>query len=136
MNHKTLIGLLFSLALPLTNNAQSPIDYSYDAVGNRVKREIVLSRNSRQSQRLTDISKAYTLSVSPNPTQGLVHLESQDLHDKECEITVYNMAGNQICKTYMLHGSADIDLSQKDNGIYLMTVVAKGTKRSWKIVKK
>lgn len=136
MNRKTLIGLFFLLAFPPTSNAQTPIGYSYDAAGNRVKREIVLSRNSRRSQRLTDITEAYILSVSPNPTQGLVHIESQDLHDKEFEITVYNAAGNQVCKATMSQGSADIDLSQKDNGIYLMTVIAKGIKRSWKIVKK
>lgn len=136
MNRKALIGLLFLLTFPPISNAQTPIGYSYDAAGNRVKREIVLSRNSRRSQRLTDITETYTLSVFPNPTQGLVHIESQDLHDKECEITVHNAAGDQVCKTTMSQGSADIDLSQKDNGIYLTTVVAKGIKRTWKIVKK
>ncbi len=136
MNYKTLIGLLFLFAIPMASEAQTLVGYSYDAAGNRVKREIVLSQDSRQRSHFTDVSKAYTLSVSPNPTQGILHIESQDLCDTECEITVYNVSGNPICKTTMFNGNANIDLSQKDNGTYLMTIIAKGTKRSWKILKR
>ena len=74
------IYLLPILALlPLVSSAQGTIGYSYDAAGNRVKREIVMpvpkamakqQTFAADGQAFTDMLRDHTVKIYPNPTEG------------------------------------------------------------------
>lgn len=72
--------LLFYLTLlPIVSSAQDRIGYSYDAAGNRVKREIVMpvpkamakqQTFAADGQAFTDMLRDHTVKIYPNPTEG------------------------------------------------------------------
>ena len=60
-----------------------------------------------------------TISVYPNPTQGLVFIESSDIES----VIIYNMNGQVIStnNTFIANGIV-IDLAENATGIYLLEV--------------
>ena len=136
----TLLLLLF----PLLCHAQGSVGYSYDAAGNRISRTIILNRNMAKKQARTLKDKDYTdilsqrnISISPNPTQGMVEITITGLRESDdCAMSVYTLKG-QTLKTLSVSGEVTtIDLSGQPDGIYLLDITINGEKTTWKIIKK
>lgn len=136
----TLLLLLF----PLLCHAQGSVGYSYDAAGNRISRTIILTRNLAKKQARTVKDKEYTdilsqrnISISPNPTKGMVKITITGLRESDdCTMSVYTLNG-QTLKTLSVSGEVTtIDLSGQPDGIYLIDITINGEKTSWKIIKK
>ena len=92
--------LLFYLALlPVVSSAQDRIGYSYDAAGNRVKREIVMpipkamakqQTFAADGQAFTDMLRDHTVKIYPNPTEGALQVSISGLTGTDkCSLGVY-----------------------------------------------
>ena len=132
------------LTLTLLCHAQGSVGYSYDAAGNRISRTIILSRNMAKKQARTIKDKEYTdilsqrnISISPNPTKGMVEITITGLRESDdCAMSVYTLKG-QTLKTLSVSGEVTtIDLSGQPDGIYLLDITINGEKTTWKIIKK
>ena len=79
---KTNILLFSLLSCSLGMNAQAKIGYSYDAAGNRVKRELVLSRSQSQEAKrsvaYSDVLGNHQIQIVPNSKSGKVKVAALD----------------------------------------------------------
>lgn len=135
--------LLFWVSLScLANYAQGKITFAYDASGNRVSREIVLSQSKtkesvvKHSQSYQDMVGDMQVSISPNSETGHVIVQVFDVEKRNVSLTVYNVSGMQIYSQKICTEILDIDLSSKMDGAYILVIEENGNKTSWKIIKK
>jgi hypothetical protein len=142
---KYYVLVLFAL-LPLTSLAQAKIGYSYDAAGNRVKREIVMSprraMTRQQNQKLenqsfSDMVRDHSIKIYPNPTEGALKISILGLKEADvCSIGVYTLQGSQILTEDVTSGNIGIDISNQPAGIYLLKIAINNNSTTWKIIKK
>ena len=135
-------GLLFYLSA----FSQNAIRFAYDALGNRVKREIVLqnsdvvkrnmsSEEKKEDNFYSDMLSEKQIRIWPNPTEGHLKVEIQGLapEEKAC-LRITSMSGADVKET--TSSVSELDLSHCTNGIYLLHIVAGGQETTWKIIKK
>ena len=129
--------LIFTLLIPLTITSQT-ITYSYDACGNRINREIILSRSIDTSEKTFEEKLSEnTIIIYPNPTEGLLKIEIKGWEQSENQsISVYNSNGGLINNTIITSSITEIDLSECANGIYILTITYNNDISNWKIIKK
>ncbi|WP_257998968.1 T9SS type A sorting domain-containing protein [Hoylesella buccalis] len=139
--------LLFYLALlPVVSSAQGRIGYSYDASGNRVKREIVMpipkamakqQNFSSDNQSFSDMLRDHSIKIYPNPTKGALRICVSGLKGTDkCSLDVYTTQGVQILAKKIETDNIDINISNQPNGVYLLQITINGKSTTWKIVKK
>ena len=90
---RLIISILF--LLPLIVSSQTFVNYTYDAAGNRIKREIVLSRSMENTEKpLTETLSRKSISIYPNPTAGLlkISISGWETTDK-CKFTIFSLKG-------------------------------------------
>ena len=131
--------------LPVVSSAQGRIGYSYDAAGNRVKREVIMSvskniakqqKKSSDNQSFSDMLSDHTVKIYPNPTKGDLKISIFGLKVKDqCSLVVYTTIGVQILTKKVETDNTDIDISNQPNGVYLLQITINGTATTWKIVK-
>ena len=88
---RLIISILF--LLPLIVSSQTIVNYTYDAAGNRIKREIVLSRSMENTEKpLTETLSRKSISIYPNPTAGLlkISISGWETTDK-CKFTIFSL---------------------------------------------
>jgi hypothetical protein len=116
------------------------IEYAYDASGNRItrKKEIVLTKSAESpAPILTEELAERTIKIYPNPTEGNLKVEISDFDKcQSVNLTIYNMQGQVILKRKMESSVADLDISGKPNGLYVLQINIDGANTSWKIIKK
>lgn len=129
--------LIFTLLIPITIKSQT-ITYSYDACGNRINREIILSRSINTSEKTFEEKLSEnTIIIYPNPTEGLLKIEIKGWEQSENQsISVYNSNGGLINNTIITSSITEIDLSECANGIYILTITYNNDISNWKIIKK
>ena len=118
--------------------SQVIVNYSYDAIGNRIKREIVLSRSMENNFKpLTETLSEKSISIYPNPTDGLlkISISGWETTDK-CKFTVYSLKGSLIQEISVTSSITEIDLGNETNGVYLLNIELNESKSTWKIIKK
>lgn len=141
------IYLLPILALlPLVSSAQGTIGYSYDAAGNRVKREIVMpvpkamakqQTFAADGQAFTDMLRDHTVKIYPNPTEGALQVSISGLTGTDkCSLGVYTSQGAQILTENVKTDHVDIDISNHPAGVYLLRITINNHSTTWKIIKK
>lgn len=138
--------LLFYLTLlPTVSFAQDRIGYSYDALGNRVKREIVMpvpkamakqQNFSSDNQSFSDMLRDHSIKIYPNPTKGALKICISGLKGTDkCSLEVYTTLGMQILAKKVESDNIDINISNQSNGVYLLQIIINGRSTTWKIVK-
>ncbi len=139
--------LLFYLALlPVVCSAQGRIRYSYDASGNRIKREIVMSvpkamakeqNFSQEDQNFSDMLRDHSIKIYPNPTEGVLKICISGLKETDkCLLEVYTLQGAQILTEIVKTDNIDINISDQPTGIYLLKITINNNSTTWKIIKK
>lgn len=114
--------------------------YTYDNVGNMIKREIMLSRAVEQKSRqvpYSDLLSEKTIKIYPNPTDGFLQVEISRLDDGDrCDLDVFNLSGANIIHQNVNEQLTDLDLSSQPNGVYVLKIKINNDETSWKIIKK
>ena len=134
--------------------AQTPVDYQYDAAGNRVARyrkssvapngPAALAANSSSAIaarvgkiEADSIAKVETprVGVFPNPSAGLFRIEL-NAPAPEARFELYDAAGRLIWSRGATFYSTTLDITREAAGEYLLFLRRAGEEaRSWKLVK-
>jgi len=77
---------------------------------------------------IPDVS-ALGIVVYPNPTRGLIHIETR----LEIEVELYDMTGKLLIKSN--NASNRIDINDFPSGIYNMTIIYEDKRYSKRIIK-
>ena len=119
--------------------AQTTIEYTYDAAGNRILRQAVRTTQpniSPQQHEERIVIPILKMSIFPNPTTGPVTIEIEKLSSEDsCTAVVYNIAGTQILSQPIHSTFTCVDLSQYPAGYYILQVTLNGANNSFKIIK-
>ena len=138
---KKISVLLFAILL-IQTSSYADVQYSYDASGNRIKKEIVL--NTKQSIQTVDenikpaseMLSERNIKIFPNPTHGILKIEINPLEKEDNSIiAVSKMSGQLLIQFDNVESSTEMDLSQYANGLYLLQIVINGENSVWKIIK-
>ena len=148
-NNLSLLTVFFFLSSTMISFAQT--SFQYDANGNRIARIINLGKKdvladaaiNDSLQGETELPKPMqetigeaTVNIYPNPTQGLLILESQGFAiDKLPEYEVYTLSGSLLMRVEATENRQQIDLSNEPAGIYLLRIKSGSLQREWKIIK-
>ena len=125
------------LVLLLSFVMRAQVVVSYDAMGNRIKREIVLSRSMENTEKpLTETLSRKSISIYPNPTAGLlkISISGWETTDK-CKFTIFSLKGALIQEIQVSSSVTEIDLSDESDGMYLLNIELNESKSAWKIIK-
>lgn len=100
-NLKTKFLLFSLLSCSLGISAQTKISYSYDAAGNRVKREILMAKFQSQAKQsrasYSDMVADRQIKISPNPTKGNLRVEVVNgAAFEKGEVEVYSLGGLRV----------------------------------------
>lgn len=143
---KLIYSLLSLLFLPFISFAQNEIRYSYDAAGNRIKREIVMSAPKAQANRqgifpedrmFSDKLQDHPVRIYPNSTESSLKICISGLKDTDkCSYAVYNAQGALTVRGEIKNDVADIDISNNPIGVYLLRITVNNIPTTWKITKK
>jgi len=156
-------ALLFACCVMLSSTeCFATITFTYDAAGNRTKRENVIHMGARQAnideyeqttdifdeqtadifnEQITDIFKEelpeMKISIAPNPTRGILHVAISNAKTLQgAEIRIFNPQGRLIKQVNDVFEMTTLDISTQPNGMYIMQIVLNNKEIStWKIIK-
>ena len=143
-----LVLIFFILIFTVYSHAQTT--YQYDENGNRTARIIDLGKDLKTTANFNDSLQGEpelpkplqetlgeaTVKIYPNPTQGLLILESQGFAlDALPEYEVYTLSGSLLMRVEATENRQQIDLSNEPAGIYLLRIKSGILQREWKIIK-
>lgn len=142
---KIYICLTF-LFFPFLSIAQSKIEYTYDAAGNRIRREIIMQAQKAkvrqqaidpERQFFPDKLEDYNIKIYPNPTHGFLKVSISGLKSTDkCSMCLYTIQGTQIITDNVNKDGFEINISNQPIGIYLLRITINNNSTIWKIVKK
>jgi hypothetical protein len=127
--------------------AQVTVGFGYDEAGNRINRVIdmppaqapALRADSAQSQPAvySEVISDLVVLIYPNPTDGLIRVEIQNLSPKEtAEIALYQFSGKMIQRKRGISSFTEIDITGQPAGVYVLKIIAGEKQTEWKIIKK
>lgn len=136
-----IVFWLFTLCCIGEAYGQNVVRYSYDNAGNRIKKEIVLTRGSVASDdekpgSYSDRIDGHDIRIYPNPTRGNLVINISNIDsDNQVSITLFSIEGKLMRKAKVDSGQAHMDIGNERNGIYLMQISIDESSTTWKIVK-
>lgn len=134
---KILIFLL--LIIPLSIAGQNKLKYTYDAAGNRIKKEILLTSTRSEEVSTTVFTEEFSknvVKIYPNPTQGQLAVEISDAEKaKSANLTIFNLQGKIVTKAIVISNITNLDISSEPSGVYILQINIDGTLSSWRIIK-
>ena len=143
---RRLYLLLCIFLLPVCFYAQGRIGYSYDAAGNRIKREIIMPvpkamaklQNSFSDNRsFSDMLSGHSIRLYPGSTAETLTICVTGLKRTDmCSLEVYTLQGAQILSENVTTDKLDVDISDQPSGDYLFKIIINGDTNTWKIIKK
>lgn len=142
------ILVAIAVSLSFTSKAQSfRADYEYDANGNRISATVVYLSQSPSNpnpkidvQLPVDPQTTLKINIFPNPTEGLLRVELSGVTDEQINapsnaIRVWDTQGKLLLAISPISTSNIVDLSDYNDGTYIMQLFFVGKMRSFKIVK-
>lgn len=123
-----------------TLNSQE-ISYAFDSAGNRIKREIVIDtqnvKSRYSSEPVKDILSSQTFKIYPNPTIGHLKIEFSNYSDDSNYILeIFNPHGQSIYYIQPNSSITEIDITDKQAGLYILKITIDSNESTWKIIKK
>ncbi len=78
------------------------------------------------TQGLVSVNAHKSVSVYPNPSRGMINLDLKAISGREVKVTVNNMIGNVVMEASAknTNGTAQLDLSDLQNGVYIVKITA------------
>ena len=125
------------------------VHFSYDLNGNRVLRWIQINKmiqvdssdmaqhDSFSNRKGWDIkNNAWTVSIFPNPTPGLLVLKiGGALEDVVAEVVLINLSGQELLRKQIYSQDSKIDISSFAPGTYIVVIQIGSWTEKWKIIK-
>lgn len=115
--------------------------YTYDAAGNRIRREISAAEIPPQNRMVVKSNSSISdtdiqLKAYPNPTNGPVTVDISGLADTPgASITVYNTAGSVLIDYKPTESRNYIDLTNHPSGVYYVVVSIARVEYTVKVIK-
>lgn len=120
-------------------NSEDIVEFTYDASGNRIKKEIILTktRSAEASQPFFDQVDNQKIIIYPNPTRGQLMVEITDQSDiLSGTLTVLNLKGQIVAKQTINQKQINLNISNEPSGTYILHININGKISTWKIIKR
>ena len=142
--------LIIGMLIMLTTTAFSQsIVFTYDKAGNRITRALLIEKisndrgasSSEEQKSMLALEETITIedvkvTISPNPNGGKFNVTINNLSQySNVELYLHNMLGKQIYYSKQPLLVNTVDITNQQNGTYLLTVIVNGTKETWKVIK-
>lgn len=121
---------------------QNKIQYGYDASGNRIIRQLVVSdpNTERTTEALTDekakeTAKELGLNVFPNPAQDKVQLVISNLGDQKATIFLIDAQGKNLLDKQTSAPQSEVDITPYKTGVYFIKVIVGKETLFYKVMK-
>lgn len=136
---KKLLFILLCFIPALTTFAKQ-ISYAYDNAGNRISRQLVVTKNVKSvadtTKYVSDLLAEKNIRIYPNPTKGSLKIAIDGLDsDEVVEISLYDMNGKCIIKQLTEESITVIDISSRQAGLYMLHLACGKEETTWKIIK-
>ncbi len=122
--------------------AQNTYEYTYDANGNRIVRQIITLKQVSadiDDSVLDDNSLVYSkgeLKIYPNPVSVSLTIDMEGSPDYCFNYRIIDLHGKIIKTGKTESGSTNVDMSAFPNGSYILHITGDGSQSEWKIIKK
>lgn len=110
--------------------AQNDVQYTYDAAGNRIKREAIstwiTTNNTPQEAPEDEFNANISISAHPNPTNDDVYIAVtfEGMNEQAVTMHLYDVSGKQLRSSDGKAANHRFDLSSLPRGIYLVHVIS------------
>ncbi len=148
---KKLLLALIALIPIIAFAQQSSIAYEYDDAGNREKRYVVelpemtnpLNGGKSNTHTKDTIVKNHEFDINnvriivyPNPNGGKFIVEAQSNNKYlDIEIFMHSMNGTLIFSKKLKNQHLDIDISKRENGAYILSIIVGDKKKTITVIK-
>lgn len=137
---KNLLHLWFIFCFIGNMQGQNVISYSYDNAGNRIKKEIVMSKMKdakSDEQSYSEMLQKHDIHIYPNPTEGDLTISISNVdNSNQVSIMLYEVNGTLVKQAKLENGQAIMNIQNKAPGIYMMQISVDEKSTTWKIIKK
>ena len=137
--------ILFCVAVPAKaaaplSLADTSVVYTYDQAGNRITREVVYLKSVKavgsepvvHQDQLGDTK----ITISPNPNGGKFTLKVTGIAGKiNMKIYLYSISGALIYENQNPEMSTEIDISNRPNGMYVLSLIIENKRKTWSIIR-
>jgi hypothetical protein len=140
---KKLSTLIMLLLVAFSLSAQT-FEYTYDAAGNRVKRQMVYMKSLESKDSLSDVENTpvpeqlgeMTINVFPNPVEQRLNVNITNLPaDAIGKLCIFDMGGRELMNRANLSSANTFDMSTLPAGLYILRLTAGNDQKEWKIIK-
>lgn len=139
----TLIIILLAIAGTVSAQQTIPLQYDYDAAGNRILRKVVTMTMGKGGSNVADTAEYYVdrlehveMKVYPNPTTGLISIEASGVQtESEMQIELYDSQGRKLTEKRSGDNRAILNLTDYAAGYYIVKLKVDGEHTTWKVIK-
>jgi YD repeat-containing protein len=130
--------LMFFFLISCKSFAQKTT-YAYDEAGNRIKREIVISKQQAFAKKASgktysDMISEHKVEITPSPTKGKLKVSVFNANS-DFDVRVYSSTGQAIGIQQSARDYTEIDLTNHPNGMYILVISLGQEETTWKIIK-
>jgi len=142
-----LVVLLVSTTIMFAQKT-SEVEFTYDNSGNRTIRQIVnlkiaeetthdtIKPKSTYQTNYAEVIADQKVSIFPNPTAGMFKVVIDNYQENQnISIYLHTVSGILIHEIKETTAVSQIDIRNRENGAYILTVIIAGKRKTWKIIK-
>jgi len=123
----------------ITGYAQN-IGFGYDDAGNRTSRFVIHLKDKpvkdTASLAREDLLNGMAIVIKPNPTDGVLNVQILKTDNNQViKIYLHDVAGKLLFKNEHCTNNTLVDITNRENGMYILSVMVNNEKRTWKIIK-
>jgi hypothetical protein len=131
MKKLLILGILM---INLSSFAQTEVQYTYDAAGNRIKREAfstwIITNDTPQEATEDTFNANIDISAHPNPTNDDVYIAVtfEGIDEQDVTMHLYDVSGKILLSSDGKSANYRFNLSSLPRGIYLVHVISQDGK--------
>ena len=145
---KKIILIILAL-IPLFAISQIEyIEFKYDDAGNRYLRHVIeLPPENRSLENNTETTDSTTVKyidiigesdvvIYPNPNGGRFRIVFRNMPDgKTATANLHSISGTMILQQKDITDALEIDIRNRENGTYILSIEIDGEMKTWKVIK-